>query len=440
MSDGLPRRALVIGLGRTGLAVARVLSRAVAPCGWSTAASRRARHRPGCARASSWVGPGRPGALDGIDLVVPSPGVPATAPLLVEAVRAASRSGRDRAGRPRLAVPIIAITGTNGKSTTTTLVGAVLAPPAAHLRRRQPRHAAGRGGRRTAGRRRRPRSRASSSSGWSASAASRRVCSTSPTITSIATPSFDDYARQGPPLRAPGAHDWAMLNRDDPEARALAAGRARASSRSGLGPTHRSAGSAAAPPSSDCRAGADAIPSPGHGSRAVTTSRTSWRRRSSRGSPARRRRRCKRPSTRVEPLPHRLALVAERRRALVRRLQGDQRGRDGEEPRVVHRARGPARRRRGQGRRLRAARRGRARDGARALVFGAARERLAVGARAGGSRSIGSPTSRPRSPRRPRRRGRATSCCSRRRARASTCSRTMRRAGRAFRAAVEGLS
>jgi UDP-N-acetylmuramoylalanine--D-glutamate ligase len=65
--------------------------------------------------------------LEGMDLVVPSPGVPAANPLLQEA----NRRGIEILSEIELAYrfsrfPIVAITGTNGKSTTTTLVGEIL--------------------------------------------------------------------------------------------------------------------------------------------------------------------------------------------------------------------------------------------------------------------------------------------------------------------------
>ena len=67
-------------------------------------------------------------ALDGVELVVPSPGVPTTAPLLVEAVRRRIPIWAEVELAWRLLDrPVVAITGTNGKSTTTTLVGAALA-------------------------------------------------------------------------------------------------------------------------------------------------------------------------------------------------------------------------------------------------------------------------------------------------------------------------
>lgn len=66
-------------------------------------------------------------ALDGIDLIIPSPGVPPANPLLREAVKQGIPiiSEMELAYR-FLSVPIIAITGTNGKTTTTTLIGKIL--------------------------------------------------------------------------------------------------------------------------------------------------------------------------------------------------------------------------------------------------------------------------------------------------------------------------
>lgn len=65
--------------------------------------------------------------LTGIDLVIPSPGVPSHAPLL----NAARRQGIPVWSEIELAArflscPIIAVTGTNGKSTTTALLGEIL--------------------------------------------------------------------------------------------------------------------------------------------------------------------------------------------------------------------------------------------------------------------------------------------------------------------------
>jgi UDP-N-acetylmuramoylalanine--D-glutamate ligase len=132
----LPGRALVIGFGRTGRAVARVLA--------GHGVTVRVADGQDAARLGidpvDWpgvdlrLGDESPALLDGVDLVVPSPGVSRRAPLLMDAVRRgiAVRAEVEVASR-LLDCPLIGITGTNGKSTTTTLVG----------------HALGRAGRRT---------------------------------------------------------------------------------------------------------------------------------------------------------------------------------------------------------------------------------------------------------------------------------------------------
>jgi len=127
----MPRRALVVGCRRTGRAVAALL------------AARGTRVRVADARSAAAIGSDAaslpdgvelrlgedgPHLLDGVDLVVPSPGVPREAPILRAALAAGVPvvSEIELASR-LLAVPIVAVTGTNGKSTTTTLVGLALA-------------------------------------------------------------------------------------------------------------------------------------------------------------------------------------------------------------------------------------------------------------------------------------------------------------------------
>jgi UDP-N-acetylmuramoylalanine--D-glutamate ligase len=73
------------------------------------------------------TGPGYESALDGAHMVVISPGVPSGLP----SVEAARRRGVPVVGEVELAswflpAPIVAVTGTNGKSTTVTLVGRLL--------------------------------------------------------------------------------------------------------------------------------------------------------------------------------------------------------------------------------------------------------------------------------------------------------------------------
>ncbi len=125
------RRVLVLGAARTGVAVAQALAR-------RQARVRLADRRPqpeeatGVTALGSAVecrfGDDGPAALAGIDLVVPSPGVPATAPVLAEAVtRGIPVCSEIEIAAALLACPLVAVTGTNGKSTTTTLVGEMLA-------------------------------------------------------------------------------------------------------------------------------------------------------------------------------------------------------------------------------------------------------------------------------------------------------------------------
>jgi len=118
-------RTLVVGFGRTGRAVARTL---VARGVRVRVADARPAAAPGADPAPAGIelrlGEDGPGLLAGVDLVVPSPGVPRDASILAAAVRRGIPvwSEIELAFR-LLSCPIVAITGTNGKSTTTSLVG-----------------------------------------------------------------------------------------------------------------------------------------------------------------------------------------------------------------------------------------------------------------------------------------------------------------------------
>ena len=124
----LPHRVLVLGFRRTGQAVA------------ATLAARGVRVRAADARPATALEVGEapagvelrlgedgPQLLVGVELGVPSPGVPRAAPVRAAAVRRGIPvwSEIELAFR-LLACPLVAITGTNGKSTTTTLVGLAL--------------------------------------------------------------------------------------------------------------------------------------------------------------------------------------------------------------------------------------------------------------------------------------------------------------------------
>lgn len=123
-------RALVIGTGRSGLAATRalldagadvvVVDEAADPVGGDEVRATGAELRPGVDPADH---------LGGVDLVVPSPGVPEHAPVLVSA----AADGRAVWSEPELGIRLsprrrlVAITGTNGKTSVTELTTAVLA-------------------------------------------------------------------------------------------------------------------------------------------------------------------------------------------------------------------------------------------------------------------------------------------------------------------------
>lgn len=121
-------RTVVIGAARTGRAAARLLA--------TRGARVRVLDRAASAEADpSWPsgielqrGDDHHASLDGVALVVPSPGVPRDHPLLTEAVaRGIPVWSEIELAARLLSCPVLAITGTNGKSTTTVLLGAMLA-------------------------------------------------------------------------------------------------------------------------------------------------------------------------------------------------------------------------------------------------------------------------------------------------------------------------
>lgn len=118
------KRVMMLGLGVSGTAAARFLSGRVASlllCDRRTDLARA--QLPTC---DLRLGPENPAWLDGVDLLVVSPGVPPSSALL----RAARERGIPIIGELELAsrfvaAPLIAITGTNGKSTVTTMLGEI---------------------------------------------------------------------------------------------------------------------------------------------------------------------------------------------------------------------------------------------------------------------------------------------------------------------------
>ncbi len=126
MGDGMKNRTVVFGMARSGIAAARLLlskGREVVCADESEKVS----VPPDLSGVAMVSGKFNPGLLDGAAEVVISPGVPMEHPLMAEA---ASRgipviSELELAFR-HAAAPVIAVTGTNGKSTTVSMIGEIL--------------------------------------------------------------------------------------------------------------------------------------------------------------------------------------------------------------------------------------------------------------------------------------------------------------------------
>jgi UDP-N-acetylmuramoylalanine--D-glutamate ligase len=123
MSDLAGRRVLVVGMGRSGVAAAKLALHAGASV---TCTDQRGDVQP-VEGAKLVYGRHDEADFRRAQLVIVSPGVPASHPLLA----VARSSGADIVGElgfafDRLTVPVLAVTGTNGKSTTTFLLGQLL--------------------------------------------------------------------------------------------------------------------------------------------------------------------------------------------------------------------------------------------------------------------------------------------------------------------------
>jgi UDP-N-acetylmuramoylalanine--D-glutamate ligase len=125
------KRVLVVGLARTGVECARFLVRQGAEVLLSDLRS-ETDLKPEMEALKGLpirylLGGEERRWLEGVDLVVPSPGVAEENPLLREANHRGSKILAEIEIAYRfLRTPLVAITGTNGKSTTTTLVGEML--------------------------------------------------------------------------------------------------------------------------------------------------------------------------------------------------------------------------------------------------------------------------------------------------------------------------
>ena len=122
----LPRRALVVGVARSGQAAALALARRGVP---TVAADRSAEVDAGrLAEAGVEVHAGteEERLLEGVDLLVKSPGVPGDSPL-PQAARARGIPvwSEIELGFRLLRNPFLGVTGTNGKTTTCELLGAI---------------------------------------------------------------------------------------------------------------------------------------------------------------------------------------------------------------------------------------------------------------------------------------------------------------------------
>ncbi len=126
------RRILVIGLGKSGLAVANLL----AGHGARVFVVDRTKESEFSKSILNRLAPGiklqlgreEVKFLKGIDLVVPSPGIPPDHPLLREArcKKVPIRSELEVGFGFIPSVPVVAVTGTNGKTTTATLIAKIL--------------------------------------------------------------------------------------------------------------------------------------------------------------------------------------------------------------------------------------------------------------------------------------------------------------------------
>ena len=123
MRNDVGMNVLVIGLARSGRAVVQALrARGTAVAGYDSSESADLSNIDVPVRLGGWDD----GFLDGVELIVKSPGVPSGAPPVVAArKRGIPVISEIELGARLLPNPIVGITGTNGKSTTTALLGAM---------------------------------------------------------------------------------------------------------------------------------------------------------------------------------------------------------------------------------------------------------------------------------------------------------------------------
>lgn len=120
------KRVMVIGLGVSGVAAARLLAAQGARLLMTDLRADLDAGGAAIPPGEIHLGAEDPAWLEGIDLAVASPGVPPTSRLLGEADRRRIPViGELELGSRFVKAPIVAVTGTNGKSTVTTLIGEI---------------------------------------------------------------------------------------------------------------------------------------------------------------------------------------------------------------------------------------------------------------------------------------------------------------------------
>jgi UDP-N-acetylmuramoylalanine--D-glutamate ligase len=122
----LPRRALVVGLARSGQAAALALTRHGVPTVATDRADGLEVGRLAEAGVEVHLGTEEDRLLEGVDLLVKSPGVPGESPLPAAArERGIQIWSEVELGFRLLRNPFLGVTGTNGKTTTSELLGAI---------------------------------------------------------------------------------------------------------------------------------------------------------------------------------------------------------------------------------------------------------------------------------------------------------------------------
>jgi UDP-N-acetylmuramoylalanine--D-glutamate ligase len=125
-------RALVLGLARSGQAAALALARRGEPVLAVDQSTDVEVGRLAAAGVEIRLGRDEDSVLEGMDVLIKSPGVPADAPLVAAArARGVPVWSEVELGSRLLSNPILGVTGTNGKTTTSELLGAMLDAPVA---------------------------------------------------------------------------------------------------------------------------------------------------------------------------------------------------------------------------------------------------------------------------------------------------------------------